>query len=251
MLSKNKIKFLQALQRKKIRTEEALFVVEGEKMVKELLTEKEFVLQEVFATERFAQENEALLANYQHSFTTVTPDQLKKISSLRTPNKALAVVQQRRIPIDWTFAQQDLCLYLADIQDPGNLGTILRIADWFGIQQLFASPETVELYNPKVIQASMGAFSRIRYEVMAFSDVQDQLQLPVYGTVLDGNNIYEQNLPSKALIVLGNEGNGIPAAIQEQLEVRLKIPAHPRSGTESLNVSIATGIVCALFRKPS
>ena len=249
MLSKNKIKFIRSLHRKKARIAEALFIVEGEKMGKELLKNAQFNILEIFTTEKFFLENEQAIKTQTENYNILQAEDLKKISTLSTPNKVLMLVEKPVFSLDWENLRQDLSLYLADIQDPGNLGTILRIADWFGIANVFASPNTVEFFNPKVIQASMGAFLRVKYHVISFGDLKMQLKLPVYGTVLDGDNVYEQALKQQALVVIGNEGNGIPPSICQELDYRIKIPAHENAGAESLNVGIATGIICALFRK--
>ena len=174
---------------------------------------------------------------------------LDQISALKTAGSVIAVIKQIEQEADATVVNNDLSLYLDKIQNPGNLGTILRIADWFGIQTVFCAPDSADLYNPKVIQSTMGAFLRVKvikcdFEVL----INTYAQLPVYGTVLEGENLFKSTLEQKGIIVIGSEGKGISPHIIDKLSHPITIPAHPNGGAESLNAAVAAGIVCAAFR---
>jgi len=176
--------------------------------------------------------------------------ELKKISNLSTPNQVLAVVRQNHTHLRPDELQESLVLFLDGIQDPGNMGTILRIADWFGIPSVICSPMCVDVYNPKVIQATMGAIFRIKTVEMDFGELVFKFpQLTFYGAVLDGQNIFQMELPQHGVIVIGNESSGISASIQEQLDYQISIPSGKNGGAESLNAAVATGIICAAFCK--
>ena len=165
----------------------------------------------------------------------------------------LAVFEQPSDPLDYLYPQHSLCLALDDIQDPGNLGTIIRLADWFGIEHIYCSLSTVDVYNPKAVQATMGALARVKLHYTSLTDCIEALNAPahVYGTFLKGDNLYTQKLSSNGLIVMGNEGNGISPDVEKLINRRLYIPNYPmeRSTSESLNVAMATAIVCAEFRR--
>ena len=239
MISKAEIKRIHALRAKKQREEAGLFVVEGEKMVAEALSSG-FEVEAVYRSSEIGLEA------------------MSRITMLSSPSPALAVL---RIPkpmaeteVQALIDSRPLCLALDGVRDPGNLGTILRIADWFGIDAVFASQDTVELYNPKVVQATMGAIFRRRLIYCDVAAVARQFAakgMPVYGTFLDGEDIYAENLSPSGLIVMGSESNGIGPSVAATVTRRLYIPPYPRdaAGSESLNVAIATAITCALFRR--
>ena len=238
-ISKADIKRIRALGSKKQREQSRLFVVEGEKMVAEALSSR-FEVESVYRTEEIGEVA------------------MSQISQLSSPSPALAVVHMPAEPspaeIDDLVASRPLCLALDSVRDPGNLGTIVRIADWFGIDAIFASHDTVELFNPKAVQATMGAIFRRKVFYCDLEDVAEKFAaagMPVYGTFLDGADIYSENLSESGLIVMGSESNGISAKIAAKVTSRLFIPPYPRdaAGSESLNVAIATAITCALFRK--
>ena len=257
MISKNEIKEIKALGQKKFRDEQGLFVVEGEKLVAEALGS-----------------GYEVVAHYR--VEDIGEDAMTRISQLTHPSPALAVVRQPA-PAPFTLAPNELVLALDGVRDPGNLGTILRIADWFGIHQVLASEDTVEVYNPKVVQATMGAIFRVRVH---YCDLPSQLQsmkdcvaaggssgrehfsasgtkyqssaaIPVYGTFLDGDNIYEMPLTKGGIIVMGSEANGISPEVAATVTKRLYIPPFPHDAhtSESLNVAVATAITCAEFRR--
>lgn len=235
MISKNQLKAVRQLEMKKYRTREGLFVAEGPKVVGDLLR-CGFRPAMLFATAEWNGGDAQL----------VTDDELRKLSFLQHPQQVLAVFP---IPDVQPAAQKSqLALVLDGVQDPGNLGTIIRIADWFGISTIFCSEDTADAWNPKVVQATMGSIARVQ---IVYCDLQQLLKdttLPVYGTLLDGNNIYEQELKPEGYIVMGNEGNGISAPIRQLVTHRLLIPSF-RPGAESLNVAIATAITCSEFRR--
>ena len=235
MISKNQLKAVRQLEMKKYRTREGLFVAEGPKVVGDLLR-CGFRPAMLFATAEWKGSDAQL----------VTDDELRKLSFLQHPQQVLAVFP---IPdVQPAAPKSQLALVLDGVQDPGNLGTIIRIADWFGIATIFCSEDTADAWNPKVVQATMGSIARVQ---IVYCDLQQLLKdttLPVYGTLLDGNNIYEQELKPEGYIVMGNEGNGISAPIRQLVTHRLLIPSF-RPGAESLNVAIATAITCSEFRR--
>jgi TrmH family RNA methyltransferase len=170
----------------------------------------------------------------------------------KTPQEVLAVFEQPSYEMKADVVSQSLCLALDDIQDPGNLGTIIRVADWFGIEHIFCSQGTVDVYNPKTIQATMGALARVKLHYCDLpSFIASLKDIPVYGTFLDGDNMYEKKLTPHGLVVMGNEGNGVSAEVANLVNERLYIPNYPpqRETSESLNVAMATGIICAEFRR--
>lgn len=238
------------MHRKKYRMQEAVFLVEGEKMVAELLRGHQDMVVEIFAIEEWFKQYQGLCRGLKQPSHQVSAATLKKISTFTTPNKVVAVVRQFSKDIDFSHASEQLSLYLDGIQDPGNMGTILRIADWFGIPYVFCAANTVELYNPKVVQASMGAIFRVQTMTISLLTLKNACpDLPIYGTLLNGDDIFKTPLDSKGIIVIGNEGKGISAEAQELLTHRITIPSFAKNGAESLNVGVATGIVCAMFKK--
>ena len=241
MISKNQIKFVKQLEMKKHRQREGLFVAEGPKVVGDLLAAG-FEPHTIYATEEWTKSSPV---------TTVTPDELRKLSFLQHPQQVLAVFSIRNRSNEapsGAVGGASLTLALDGIQDPGNLGTIIRIADWFGIDTIVCSLDTADAWSPKVVQATMGSIARV---AISYTDLKEYLShttLPVCGTLLDGDNIYTQELPQEAIIVMGNEGNGISPDIRQLVTHRLFIPQY-RHGAESLNVAIATAITCAEFRR--
>lgn len=247
MLSKNKIKFIHSLDTKKARKEENAFLVEGFKSVDEFLPS--FHCKLLVATSSYFSTHPKCNAD---EIIEVTPEELSRASLLKTPQEVLAVFEQPFYKLDFEAPSSSLCLALDGVQDPGNLGTIIRIADWFGIEDLFCSQNTVDVYNPKTIQATMGALSRVKVhytDLIPF--IQTLHNVPVYGTFLDGDVIYQSELSPTGLIIMGNEGNGISPEIENIVTQRLYIPNYPkeRKTSESLNVAVATSIICAEFRR--
>ena len=246
-ISHSCIKYIRSLDQKKVRRAEKVFLAEGPKIVGDLLGKFECRL--LVATEEWLKAYSRIPA---HEVIEVSEEELSRASLLRTPQQVLGVFTQPDYALDPTLPRRSLCLALDGVQDPGNLGTIIRVADWFGIEDIYCSLDTVEVYNPKVIQATMGAIARIRTHYTSLSDLLMKLQdAPIFGTFLNGNNIYEEPLSPNGLIIMGNEGNGISPEIAKLVNRRLFIPNYPtdRPTSESLNVAIATSIICAEFRR--
>lgn len=246
-LSKNRIKYIHSLELKKNRKAEKVFLAEGPKLVNDLL--------EYFPC-RFLIATPDWLFQYSHLPTNdvlaVSEEELSRASLLKTPQQVLAVFEQPEYETDIRVINHSLCLALDDIQDPGNLGTIIRLADWFGIEHIFCSLNTVDVYSPKVIQATMGGIARVKLHYTFLPNLIRSLEnIPVYGTSLDGENIYTQQLSTNGLVIMGNEGNGIGKEVDRLINHKLYIPNYPveRESSESLNVAIATAIVCAEFRR--
>ena len=249
MLSKNKIKYIRSLELKKNRKEEGVFVAEGHKLVGDLLGH--FPCKLLIALPSWLQKNTHIIAD---EVIEVSFDELSRASLLKNPQDVLAVFDQPIYDTSIEVMNQSLCLALDDIQDPGNLGTIIRLADWFGIEHIFCSYGTVDVYNPKVVQATMGALARVKIHYCNLVTLISSMKnIPVYGTFLDGNNIYEETLSNNGLIVMGNEGNGVSEEVSRLINKRLYIPNYPssRETSESLNVAIATAVTCAEFRRRS
>jgi TrmH family RNA methyltransferase len=240
MLSKNQIKLISSLQQKKHRFANQLFFAEGVKVIQELV-KSNFELEHLYTT------NEDFKNIASHKRSTISENELNKISALSTPNTCLAVF---KIPLEKKIIESGLVVALDSIRDPGNLGTILRLCDWFGIQQLICSKETVDIYNPKVVQATMGSIARVNVNYVDLDAFITKTKLPVFGTFMDGENIYKTALPQEGIIVMGNEANGISENIEKLITKRLTIP---RFGdlqiTESLNVATATAIILSEFRR--
>lgn len=247
MISKNQIKHIQSLHLKKNREQEGLFIIEGVKLVTEFIKDGGFPIQEVFATLDFIHTNKLLLQSRQISFTEISHDELKKISLQVTPNQVLAVVESKTQELSETHLKNELSLYLDDIRDPGNLGTMIRIADWFGIKQVICSDTSTELFNPKTLQASMGAVLRVKVIYEDFNRIIEKVPgIIVYGAVLNGENLYQSSL-KRGLIVIGNEANGISDEVMKQLTHKITIPAASNNGSESLNAANACAIICSEF----
>ncbi|MEO8253486.1 MAG: RNA methyltransferase [Flavobacterium sp.] len=240
MVSKNQIKLITSLQQKKYRISNQLFFAEGVKVIQELL-DSNFELEHLYTTQFDFEEVSGNKKSLIHE------NDLKKISVLATPNSCLAVF---KIPEEKPILSSGLIIALDDVRDPGNLGTVLRLCDWFGIKQIVCSKETVDIYNPKVVQATMGSITRVQLAYVDLCDYISQTNLAVYGTFMDGENIYKATLPQEGIIVMGNEANGISAAVEEIIKNRLSIPRFgDLQKTESLNVATATAIVLSEFKR--
>ena len=240
MVSKNQIKLITSLQQKKYRISNQLFFAEGVKVIQELL-DSNFELEHLYTTQF---DFEDVSGNKK---SLIHENDLKKISALTTPNSCLAVF---KIPQEKAIINSGLIIALDDVRDPGNIGTILRLCDWFGIKQVICSKETVDIYNPKVVQATMGSITRVNVSYVDLAEYITQTNLPVFGTFMDGENIYKTNLPQEAIVVMGNEANGISEAIEKITQSRLSIPRFgDLQKTESLNVATATAIVLSEFKR--
>jgi RNA methyltransferase, TrmH family len=252
-ISKNKIKQIASLKQKKTRDDENLFIAEGEKIVTELLLSNRYI-EIIAATADWLNENQKKLKNSKEIFE-LNNEELERVSSLKTPNNVIAVIRKFENKFNINNLHNKLTLVLDHIQDPGNLGTIIRLADWFGIQNIICSENNAELYNPKVIQATMGAFLRVN---VYYNDLETffqnnikSLQMPVYGAFLNGENIYTTKLSSSGFIIMGNESKGISSKLEKFITQKITIPNFTKNPekSESLNVSIATAIVCSEFMR--
>ena len=247
MLSKNKIKYIRSLEQKKHRKEENAFLAEGSKLVGDL--NGYFHCKLVAGTAQWLAEHASFKAD---EIIEVSREELSRASLLKTPKDVLAVYEIPTYSTPADVVRSSLCLALDDVQDPGNLGTIIRIADWFGIEHIFCSHGTVDAFNPKTVQATMGALARIQLHYCNLDELIDSLgEVPVFGTFLDGTDMYKEELSSTGLIVMGNEGNGISDSIANKINRKILIPNYPEGceTSESLNVAVATAIVCAEFRR--
>lgn len=249
MLSKNKIKFLNSLQNKKYRKQHQCFIAEGVKIVEELL-QSSLICKEIYGTAEWKEPHPAIEKNY----TEISEKELKRISQLQTPNQVLAVFEIPTLSSWTSTSENELILALDKINDPGNLGTIMRIADWFGIEHVICSPESVDAFNPKTVQATMGAIARIKVHYSKLADLLEwakEENIRVYGTYLKGKDIFKEKLQKPAIIVMGSESHGISEELEEFIPNRLTIPSYPAGNitSESLNISTATAIVCAEFRR--
>jgi TrmH family RNA methyltransferase len=240
MVSKNQIKLITSLQQKKYRKQEQLFFAEGVKVVQELL-HSNFELQDLFTTKQ------DFLTVPKDKVHAISEAELKKISALTTPNTCLAVF---KIPKAKEMVEKGLIVALDDVRDPGNLGTIIRLCDWFGIETLFCSEESVDIYNPKVVQATMGSISRVNVVYGNLETFLSQTKLPIFGTFMDGKNIYQEELPKEGIIIMGNEANGISTSVEKLVSDRIAIPRFGNlQVTESLNVATATAIILSEFKR--
>ena len=237
MISKNQMKLIRSLEMKKNRKSEQLFVAEGPKVVGDLL-QAGFRPHSIFSTTSWPDSQQ------------ITEDELRRIGFLQHPQEVLAVFHMPETPGGLPLPSS-LALALDGVQDPGNVGTIIRIADWFGIDTVYCSADTADVYNPKVVQATMGSIAHVHIIYCDLLELFRQVSCPVYGTLLDGKNIYEQELSANGIIVMGNEGNGISPAVRECITHRLLIPNYHAGvhTAESLNVAIATAITCAEFKR--
>jgi len=247
MISKNQIKEIQYLHLKKQRDERRLFIAEGIKTINEMVNTCPECIKQVFATEEYLKNFGSDLNEKSLVYFPVTADELKKISLQSTPNQVIAVCDyfdevslEKVVTPDFTF-------YLDNVRDPGNFGTILRLADWYGISAVYCSPTSCDFYNPKVVQSTMGAFLRVKVVYCSLKSLREiNASMPIYGAVLDGNNLYNEQL-QKGVIVIGNEANGIDSANLKLLTHRLTIPSSKGSVTESLNAAMASAILASEF----
>lgn len=255
MISKNKTKFIISLQKKKVRDEEGLFIIEGDKLVKEFLTSKVHV-KTLIAKPEFISSLGSESKIYADEIEEVSYEELKLLSSLKTPHNAMAVVPIPENEPDFNEILNRLVVALDFVQDPGNLGTIIRAAAWFGIKNIVCSTDCVDVYNPKVIQASMGAILHVN---IFYSNLKELLfmanekNVPVFGTILEGDSIYKHKLDNKGIILLGNESNGISVDLIPLITEKIMIPKFSRakSGIDSLNVGMAASIVFSEFLRKS
>ncbi len=245
-MTKAEIQLIKSLSDKGSRSEHGLFIAEGAKLIEEILgsslrVRKVYALSDIFGLSG-------------DIFEVVSPKEMERISTLKSANNSLAVVEIPRSELDLNSLASELTLMLDEVQNPGNLGTIIRLADWFGIKNIICSPSSADAFNPKVVQASMGAILRVQVHYTPLTPILKELkrmEIPVYGTFLDGENIHSKSLSNKGVIIMGNEGRGVSDEVAEFINERLYIPPYPAdcAGSESLNVAIATAIVCSEFRR--
>lgn len=242
-MTKAEIQLVRSLADKRARTETGLFVAEGEKLIAELRS-SELRIRRIYALEGLFRGPEV---------ECVAARDMERLSHLKSPSRALAVVEIPRYGLAAEDLAGRLTLALDEVQNPGNLGTIIRLADWFGITDIVCSEESADCFNPKVVQATMGAILRVRVHYLPLAPLLAEAgrRMPVYGTFLEGDNLYDTDLNPTGIIVMGNEGRGVTPDVARTVTRRLFIPPYPadRRGSESLNVAMATGIVCAEFRR--
>lgn len=246
MLTKNIIKYIQSLKLKKNRDAHKTFIAEGNKLISDLLGVMK--CQYLIGTKEFINNLQNKDAEY---VIEVSNEDIKKLSLQKNPQQSIAVFYQ---PIYGNISnlEDKLTIVLDEIQDPGNLGTIIRLADWYGIENIVCSPDSADVYNPKTVQATMGALARIKVhytELIPF--LEEMKDIPIYGTFLDGENIYQKKLSENGIVIMGNEGNGISKEVANYVNERLLIPSYPpnKETSESLNIAIATAIICSEFRR--
>jgi TrmH family RNA methyltransferase len=253
VLSKNKIKLIRSLEFKKYRLSSGLFVAEGKKLVFDLLS-TEIVVSEIFCTKTI--EAEILLKKKDFEISIVEKEDLTRISFLKTTPQIVAVFKIPPSSLDWSEIIDNFTLVLDGVQDPGNLGTIVRLADWFGVRNIVCSEDCADLFNPKVVQSTMGAFARVKVHYVSLPEFMNQAkqsEIPIYGTFMEGENLYKCDLTPNGLVVMGNEGKGISDQTATYVSRKISIPPFPFGvlTSESLNVAMATSIICSEFRRRS
>lgn len=245
MLSKNTVKFIKSLHQKKFRNQEQKFFVEGEKSVLEVLN-SDFRVELLVTTTSFFDRYSKLINSSDAQVIIATQNQLENLGQYQSNDSALAVVHMKPNSA-FDFPENNFVIGLDDVRDPGNLGTIIRIADWYGIKNLVFSSQTADFYNPKVIQSSMGSFTRVKFFYAELDKVFQEWNVPVYGAFLDGENVHEMKQISQGVILMGNESNGISEELAAQVTDKVTIPGFGQA--ESLNVAIATAILCDNFKR--
>jgi TrmH family RNA methyltransferase len=240
MLSKNTLKFIKSLQQKKFRKQEQSFFIEGTKSVIELL-HSDFQITHLLFTKKFVEEYHHLLPYSEVAWYEVSQKELESIGTFQSNDGALAVAKMKE-NTEFELSSSEWAIALDDVRDPGNLGTIMRIADWYGIQKIVFSNESADFYNPKVLHASMGSFTRVDFFYTDLAEYLSRQNVQVFGAFLDGQNIYEVEFGDGGIIIMGNESNGICNAVAQQVTQKITIPRFGKA--ESLNVAIATSIIC-------
>jgi TrmH family RNA methyltransferase len=247
MLSKSTISLLKSLQQKKFRIEHGLFLVEGNKSVTEFANSS-YQIEAIYHTT--AIDPKLLKLSGKINFTEISLNDLEKISSLKSPQEVIALVKTPALPVlNTTDLKGKFAIALDGIQDPGNMGTIIRTADWFGIQHIICSVDTVDVYNPKVVQATMGSLAHINIYYVELAEFLGRINMPLFGALLDGSNIYKTDFGTEGLIIMGNEGNGLRPEIIKLVQKAVTIPRE--GNAESLNVGIATAIFCSEIKRNS
>lgn len=245
MLNKNTVKFIKTLRQKKFRQEERSFFVEGAKNVTELLG-SDFKVTHLLYTDKFADAQQELLQAYDGHKYKVSAGILESSGLFKSNDQALAVAEIKENK-PFSVEKAELVLALDDINDPGNLGTIIRVADWYGVKKIIMSPKTVDFYNPKVLHSSMGSFTRVSFFYTELQDYLFDCGVPIYGAFLEGEDIHRAELKPEGIILMGNESHGISKKLWPVISRKLTIPSFGRA--ESLNVAIATAVICDNFRR--
>ena len=266
MISISRLKLIRSLKQKKYRDQHGLYLAEGDKVVTELMGQTGNIgpagtsqdtghpIEELFATPDWIRSHRDLVAAVGIRVNEATPRELKKASNMVTPQQVLALVRIPEASLDPSALAGEPVLGFESVRDPGNLGTIIRTADWFGIRHLVCTPDSVDLFNPKVVQATMGAMTRVKVHYLDPLELLDTPALkekPVCGTFLDGENIYEATLPEHPMILFGNESRGLSSRLGQRVGLRLLIPSFTgnRTGSESLNLASSVAVVCSEFRR--
>lgn len=242
-MTKAEIQFVRSLADKRVRDAEGLFIAEGEKLIEEIIS-SQLPIRHIYSTHN----------DFGGRAEMVSSKEMERLSQLKTASQCVAIVEKPRWKMPAVADAKRLSLALDGVQNPGNMGTIIRLADWFGVEDIFCSEECADCFNPKVVQATMGAILRVRVHYVDLAALLQRTAAegtPIYGTMLDGENLYDSEFEPRGVIVMGNEGQGVSKACQQHFSHRLLIPAYPtdRQGSESLNVAMATGIICAEFRR--
>ena len=239
-ISKNQLKLITSLSQKKYRQKHKLFIAEGIKVVNELLNSS-FEIEMLFFTDDFSSDLS------EDKIVRISEVDLKKVSSLKTPNKVLGLF---KIPVETPLKNKGLVIALDAINDPGNLGTIIRLCDWFGVDEIICSKDTVDCYNPKVVQASMGSLTRISIHYLDLNEYLSKSKLPTFIADMNGENVYKSNLPKEGILIMGNEANGVSEEIKKLITNKISIPRFGETQeTESLNVATATAILLSEFKR--
>ena len=253
MLTKAETRVAASHQEKKARDRLGLYVAEGDKLVREALA-LGCDVETVYAVAEWIRDTSSLLEAFPGAIVEVSADELRRLSAQKTPNGALALIRQSCPPLDWRTLGADLVLVLDAVRDPGNLGSLLRVAAWFGIADVVTSPDSADAFQPKVVQASMGALFHVRVhslDIASFLVEARDRGLPIYGAVLQGDSIYEVNLERRGVVLFGNESSGLSEQLLQFVSHRLVVPAWRESGPgrDSLNVAMAAAVVCSEFRR--
>lgn len=245
MLTKGRIKFIESLKDKKVRTERKLFIVEGEKSIAELLS-SDFSIDSLFLTHGFIQKYSKLLKEKSFTYETVAQEEIERMGSFGSNDAGLAIVRQKA-NLEFIPKSNEVVLALCDVRDPGNLGTIIRIADWYGVTNIVASKTTTDFYNPKTISASMGSFLRVKIYYTELEQFLSKVTLPIFGAMMKGENVHTVSFPKGGILLLGNESNGVPRELEKYITNKITIPR--LGNAESLNVAIAGAIILDNWRR--
>jgi TrmH family RNA methyltransferase len=248
VITHNQIKYIKSLHQSKFRQKYNNFIAEGDKIAEEILQNSIYVIEGIFATEKWINTNDQFAYKHKNLLSGIDQGEMKKISTLKTPTNVLLVLKKKPESINYKLMNEGHAIFLDNVQDPGNVGTIIRIADWFGIRTVIRSNGSSDFYNPKVIQATMGSFLNVNMFSEEFENLQDAQHESV-GAVMQGIDTSAFSWPEKSLLVMGNEGKGISGPVHQSLDHIVTIPGDTSRVADSLNVSIATGILCASLFK--